>query len=79
MTRGVDSGEKTLHTTSSNECRFSWGSKARRKTSLTLLVPLERGELYGDRLRSTFSLPNLAKSKFQPNITISFSQILKNK
>ena len=40
------------------------------------LVPLERGKLYGGRLRSTFSLTNLAKSKFQLNVTISFSQIL---
>ena len=24
MTREVDSGEKTLHTTSGNECKFSW-------------------------------------------------------
>ena len=30
----------------------------------TSLVPLERGKLYGDRLRSTFSLPNLAKKNF---------------
>ena len=30
--RGVNSSEKTLHTTSSNECKFSWNSKARRKT-----------------------------------------------
>ena len=36
MTTGVDSGEKTLHTTSGNECKFSWDSKARRKTSLTI-------------------------------------------
>ena len=34
MTRGVDSGEKTLDTTSGNECKFSWDSKTRRKTSL---------------------------------------------
>ena len=31
MTRRVDSSEKTLHTTSGNECKFSWDSKARRK------------------------------------------------
>ena len=80
MTRGVDSGEKTLDTTSGTECKISWDSKARRKMSLTIaIVPLERGKLYGDRLHSTFSLPNLAKRKFQPNVTISFSQILKNK
>ena len=36
MTRGVDSGEKTFHTTSGNECKFSWDSKARRKTSLAI-------------------------------------------
>ena len=35
MTRGVDSGEKTLDTTSGNECKFLWDSKARRKMSLT--------------------------------------------
>ena len=29
MIRGVDSGEKTLHTTSSNDCKFSRDSKAR--------------------------------------------------
>ena len=27
MTRGVDFGEKTLHTTSGNKCKFSWDSK----------------------------------------------------
>ena len=32
MTRGVDSGEKTFHITSGNDCKFSWDSKARRKT-----------------------------------------------
>ena len=32
MTTGVDFGEKTLHTISSNESKFSWGSNARRKT-----------------------------------------------
>ena len=79
MARGVDFGEKTLHTTSGNECKFSWDSKARRKTSMTIAASLERGKLYGDRRRSTFLLPNLPKSKFQPNVTISFSQILKNK
>ena len=42
MTTGVDSGQKTLHTTFSNECKFSWDSKARRKTSLTIVV-LKRG------------------------------------
>ena len=31
-TTGVNSGEKTLHTTSINECKFSWDSNARRKT-----------------------------------------------
>ena len=35
ITRGVNSGEKTLDTTSGNECKFSWDSKARRKMSLT--------------------------------------------
>ena len=35
-----------------------------------LLVPLERGKFYGDRLRLILSLPNLAKSKFQPNVPI---------
>ena len=32
MTRGIDSSEKILHTTSGNECKFSWDSNARRKT-----------------------------------------------
>ena len=32
MSREVDSREKTLHTTSGNECKFSWDSKARKKT-----------------------------------------------
>ena len=36
MTREVDSGEKTFHTTSGNDCKFSWDSKARRKTSLAI-------------------------------------------
>ena len=31
MTRGVDSGENTLHTTSGKECKFSSDRKARRK------------------------------------------------
>ena len=35
ITRGVDSSEKTLDTTIGNECKFSWDSKARRKTLLT--------------------------------------------
>ena len=26
MTSRVDSGEKTLHTTAGNECKFSWTS-----------------------------------------------------
>ena len=45
MTKGVDSGEKTLHTTSSNESKFSQESKVgggrgggtiAEKTSLTI-------------------------------------------
>ena len=36
MTRGVDSGAKTVHTPSGNECKFSWDSKAGRKTSVTV-------------------------------------------
>ena len=32
MTRGIDSGEKTLLTTSGNECKFLWDSKTGRKT-----------------------------------------------
>ena len=32
MTSEVDSGERTLHTTSSNECKFLWNSNSRRKT-----------------------------------------------
>ena len=32
MTRGVDSGEKTLHTTSSDECKFLWDSNAMIET-----------------------------------------------
>ena len=32
MTRGFNSGKKTFHPTSSNECKLSWDSKARRKT-----------------------------------------------
>ena len=31
MTRGVDSGEKTLDTTSGNECKFSWAAKQAEK------------------------------------------------
>ena len=51
MTRGVDSGKNTFHTTSGNECKFSWDSKARKKTSLAISSSLERGKLHGDRLR----------------------------
>ena len=52
ITRGVDSGEKTLDTTIGNKCKFSWDSKARRKTLLTKTSAiLEKGKLYGDRLR----------------------------
>ena len=36
MTSGVDSGEKTLDTTSGTKCKISWDSKARRKMSLTI-------------------------------------------
>ena len=32
MTRGVDSSENTLNTTSGNEGKLSWDSTARRKT-----------------------------------------------
>ena len=32
MTRGVDSRENTLHTTSGNEGKLSWDNTARRKT-----------------------------------------------
>ena len=35
ITRGVDSGEKKIDTTIGCECKFSWDSKARRKTLLT--------------------------------------------
>ena len=54
MTRGVDSGEKTLHTTFGDECKFlkfSLGSKARRKTiaektSLTtIVVPFKKRQV----------------------------------
>ena len=43
MTRGVDSDEKTFHTTSGNECKFSWDSKARRKTSLAIFSSFRTG------------------------------------
>ena len=42
MTRRVDSDEKTLDTTSGNECKFSWDSKARRKTLLTKTSALRK-------------------------------------
>ena len=32
MTTGVDSNEKTFHTTFDNEWKFSWDSKTRTKT-----------------------------------------------
>ena len=32
MTRGVDSSENTLNTTSGNDGKLSWDSKARTKT-----------------------------------------------
>ena len=31
MTSGVDSGEKTLHTTCGNEYKFSWAAKRAEK------------------------------------------------
>ena len=42
ITRGVDSGQKTLDTTIGNECKFSWDSKARRKTLLTKTSALRK-------------------------------------
>ena len=42
ITRGVDSGEKTLDTTSGNEWKFARDSKARRKTSLTKTSSLRK-------------------------------------
>ena len=61
ITRGVDSSEKTI--TSGNECKFSWDSKARRKTmaetSLTAylksLLFLEKGQSYGDSIPNNVS------------------------
>ena len=56
MTSGVDSGEKTLHTTSGNACKCSWEAKRGEKLQLMIrrhweqLAPSERGKLYGDRL-----------------------------
>ena len=63
MTRGVDSSENTLNTTSSNEGKLSWDSTARRKTmaetsSNIFIVPfiyIEKGKSYGDRLRKNGS------------------------
>ena len=34
MTSRVDSGEKTLHTTAGNECKFSWAAKRAEKLYL---------------------------------------------
>ena len=73
MTRGVDSSEKTLHTTSGNECKFSWDIKARRNNMTDNNQFLQKEVSYTET--STISLPDLAKTKFQPNVTISFSQI----
>ena len=42
ITRGVDSSEKTLDTTIGNECKFSWDSKARRKTLPTKTSALRK-------------------------------------
>ena len=42
ITRGVDSGEKALDTTIGYECKFSWDSKARRKTLLTKTSALRK-------------------------------------
>ena len=61
ITRGVDSSEKAI--TSGNECKFSWDSKARRKTmaetSLTAylksLLFLEKGQSYGDSIPNNVS------------------------
>ena len=63
MTRGVDSSEKTLNTTSCNEGKLSWDSKARRKTMaetsstiyIVLFIYIEKGKSYGDRLRKNGS------------------------
>ena len=38
MTSGVDSGEKTFHPTSGNECKFSSDSKAREKKAASLTI-----------------------------------------
>ena len=51
ITRRVDSSEKTLDTFIGIECKFSWDSKARRKTLLTKTSALRKSKLYGDRLR----------------------------
>ena len=51
MTRGVDSGENTFHTTSGNHCKSHGTAKRGEKRHWQYIVPLERGKLHGDRLR----------------------------
>ena len=45
MTRGVDSGEKTFHTTFVNKCKFSWESKARRITLLAIISSFRKRQV----------------------------------
>ena len=42
ITIEVDSGEKTLDNTIGNDCKFSWDSKAKRKTLLTKTSALRK-------------------------------------
>ena len=62
MTRGVDSSEKTLNTTTGNEGKLSWDRKREEKRWLrhhwlfiVLFIYIEKGKSYGDRLRKNGS------------------------
>ena len=46
MTRGVDSSENTLHTTSGNEGKLSWDNTARRKTMAETSSTIYSPQLY---------------------------------
>ena len=64
MTRGVDSSENTLNTTSGNEGKLSWDSMVQREEKrwlrhhplfVVLFIYIEKGKSYGDRLRKNGS------------------------
>ena len=63
MTSGVDSGEKTFHPTSGNECKFSSDSKARgkkRRHHLQLIHQYSISIQLGKKVELTAKTPNLS-------------------